>query len=303
MRTILGRVARWGGRLGLAALIVGSVGAVSGSRAQAQTGSGHIVVIVLENQKYSRIVGNSDTAPYLNSLIAQGELFSNYRAVTSGSLRDYLAMTSGLTSALTPPSANIFQAIDSTAGAATWTSFQESMPGNCGPKGSALVPGTATSLYTRSHDPAYHYRLNESCNENDVPMTAATFVPAGLPSFSFVVPNECDDMHTLPAEEQACPAYFGPNTGRTAIEMGDNWLARVVPQLLAQPDVTVLITWDEAVKRNEQVATLAVGAGVTPGSTDATAYDHYGLLAGLYAAMGLGTPPNNAATATPLPIP
>ena len=48
---------------------------------------------------------------------------------------------------------------------------------------------------------------------------------------------------------------------------------------------------------------LELGAGVTSGSTDGTAYNHYGLEAGLYNTFGLGTAPNNGATATPLPIP
>ena len=47
--------------------------------------------------------------------------------------------------------------------------------------------------------------------------------------------------------------------------MGDNWLATVVPQLLAQPNVTVLITWDEGTLSStpsEHVVALEAGAGV-----------------------------------------
>ena len=84
--------------------------------------------------------------------------------------------------------------------------------------------------------------------------------------------------------------------------MGDNWLRAVVPQLLAQPDMTVLITFDEGSAKNEQVLMLELGAGVTAG-TNGTAFNHYGLEAGLYNAFGLGTAPGNGATATPLPIP
>ena len=36
-------------------------------------------------------------------------------------------------------------------------------------------------------------------------------------------------MHTLPGSGQACPAYFGSNTGSSLIALGDNWLAKVVP--------------------------------------------------------------------------
>jgi hypothetical protein len=267
--------------------------------------SGKVVVIVEENEPYDSIVGSSQ-APYLNQLIANWELFTNYTAVASGSTPDYLAMTSGLTSSLSPPSPNIFQAIDGTGGALTWKEFMESMPGNCAEGSYPNIPGTNVPFYTASHDPDYEYRATSTCSTNDVPMTTSSFNPANLPAFSYVVPNQCDDMHTLPGSGQACAAYFGSNGGISLIGMGDNWLASVVPSLLAQPGVTVVITWDEGSINTtpwEHVVALMAGAGVTPGSTDGTSYTHYSLEGGLYNYFGLGTAPNNGATATPLPIP
>ena len=231
------------------------------------TQSGKVVVIVEENEPYDSIVGNTQ-APYLNQLIANWELFTNYTAVASGSTPDYLAMTSGLTSSLSPPSPNIFQAIDGTSGALTWKEFMESMPGNCAQGNYANIPGTHVPLYTASHDPDYQYRATSTCSTNDVPMTTSSFNPASLPALSYVVPNQCDDMHTLPGSGQACAAYFGSNSGTSLITMGDNWLASVVPSLLAQPGVTVVITWDEGslnTTPSEHVVALVAGAGV-PGS-------------------------------------
>lgn len=264
--------------------------------------SGKLAVIVMENQSFSDIVGNSQ-APYLNQLIAGGMLFTNYtEASGNGSQPNYLAMTSGLTSPQSPPSPNIFQAIDGSGSALTWKEFMESMPGNCANGTSANVPGTSAPLYTADHDPGWFYRADTTCTTNDVPLTTSTFNPASLPDLSYIVPNQCDDMHTLPASSQACPAYFGSNPGTSLINMGDNWLATVVKSLLAQPNVTVLITWDEG-RIGNHITTLEVGAGVTAGSTDGAAYNHYNLEAGLYHYFGLGTAPNNGATATPLPIP
>ena len=212
-------------------------------------------------------------------------------------------MTSGNSSA-TALSPNIFQAIDATGGALKWKEFMESMQGNCAQGTSGTVPGTTNTLYTGDHDPGLLYSPNISCAANDVPMNGSTFDPAHLPDFSYVVPNECDDMHTFPTSGQACPAFFGPNTGTDIINMSDNWLAHVIPTLLAQPNVTVLITWDEGVEgQGEHITTLLAGAGVTPGSTDGTLYDHYSLEAGLYKYFGLGVAPGMGATATPLPIP
>jgi phosphatidylinositol-3-phosphatase len=290
------------GLIAVPLLIGGGLAGMVQAMAQAQ--GGKLVVIVEENESYGNIVGNSQ-APYLNQLIAGGELFTNYTGVADGSNPNYLAMTSGLTSPKSPPSPNIFQAIDGIGGSLTWKEFMESEPGNCANGNSANIPGTSVALYTADHDPDYSYQGNTTCSANDVPMNSSTFNPASLPSLSYIVPNECDDMHTLPGSGQACPAYYGSNTGSNLITLGDNWLAKVVPSLLAQPGVTVLITWDEDLSSTtppEHIVAVADGAGVTPGSTDGTAYNHYSLEAGMYNYFGLGTAPSNGVTATPLPL-
>lgn len=102
-----------------------AVGVAWISRGAVEAQSGKLVVIVEENESYGDIVGNSQ-APYLNQLIAGGELFTNYTGVADGSNPNYLAMTSGLTSAKSPPSPNIFHAIDGTGGSLTWKEFMES---------------------------------------------------------------------------------------------------------------------------------------------------------------------------------
>ena len=107
------------------------------------THPGKLVTIVLENESHPAIVGNPN-APYLNQLIANGEEFTNYFAVdTTGSFPNYLAMTSGNSSA-TALSPNIFQAIDATGGALTWKEFMESMQGNCAQGTSGTSPARPT---------------------------------------------------------------------------------------------------------------------------------------------------------------
>src|SRR6266581_1156126 len=274
----------------------------AGSASAAQ--SSKLVVIPFENESYDNIIGSSQ-APYLNQLISQGTVFTEYTAVASGSNPNYLAMTSGLTSALTPPSPNVFQAIDASSGL-TWKALMESMTGTCAAGTTGTVPGSTDALYTADHDPAYSYRGNTSCTTNDVPLTSSSLSASNLPSFSYVVPNECNDMHTPVPAGQSCPAFFGPNSGNSPVNMGDNWLSTVVPSLLAQSNVTVLITWDESRTSTvpwEHVVTLEVGAGVTASGIDGNAYTHYSLEAGLYRYFGLGTAPNNGTSAPALPIP
>ena len=55
----------------------GLLGFLRPAQAQAQS---KVAVIVMENKAYTKIVG-SRNAPYINSLIPQGKLFTNYSAV------------------------------------------------------------------------------------------------------------------------------------------------------------------------------------------------------------------------------
>jgi regulation of enolase protein 1 (concanavalin A-like superfamily) len=55
---------------------------------------GHIVIMTLENQNYTSIIGNPNM-PYLNSLLPQGALLTNYYANFHPSQPNYFALTTG----------------------------------------------------------------------------------------------------------------------------------------------------------------------------------------------------------------
>jgi hypothetical protein len=235
-----------------------------------------IVIIVMENKHYSDIVGNSN-APYIQSMIANGTLYTNYEAAP-GSLPDYLAMTSGLTGS-TSGSDNIFNQLQGKG--ISWGEYLESMPSTC-------YTGGDTGSYKKAHNPAVYYNditSSSSACANVVPYTQ--FSPSNLRAFSYLVPNLADDMHD--------------GASRTAeIQTGDAWLAAHVPAMVSA-GAEVIVTWDEGSSSDEHVATIAIGGTAGVGVTDSHAYTHPGLLAGLEDAWGL--PLLNAAqTATPLPI-
>jgi hypothetical protein len=235
-----------------------------------------IIIIVMENKHYSDIVGNSN-APYIQSLIARGTLFTNYQA-GPGSLPDYLAMTSGLTGS-TSGSNNIFNQLQTKG--ISWGEYEESMPSVC-------YTGGDTGSYKKGHNPAVYYndiKNSPSACANVVPYSQ--FSASHLRAFSYVVPNLTHDMHD--------------GSSRTAeIQAGDAWLAANVPAMLSGGG-EVILTWDEGSSSDEHVATIAVGGTAAVGATDNHGYTHPGLLAGLENAWGF--PLLNAAqTATPLPI-
>ncbi|HEX5557176.1 MAG TPA: alkaline phosphatase family protein [Gaiellales bacterium] len=238
-----------------------------------------IIVIMMENKHYSDIVGNTTSAPYIQSLIAQGTLYTNYQAAP-GSLPDYLLNTSGLNSTTTAAgSDNIFHQLQ-TAGV-SWGEYEESMPGTCYTGGDQLP-------YKKGHNPAVYYKditSSPAACGNVVPYSA--FDPSHLRAFSYIAPNMSHDMHD-------------GATRAAQIAAGDNWLAANVPAML-NAGAEVILTWDEGSASDEHVATIAIGGTAAAGATDSHAYTHPGLLAGLEDAWGLPRL-NAASSATPLPI-
>jgi phosphatidylinositol-3-phosphatase len=278
--------------------VVALPGAPAQSAPKAHTAH-RVVVIIFENKPYDHVMGSAE-APYFNGLTHSGTLFSNYSAVAPGSPHDYRAITSGLTTKAS--TGNIFHAIDNSGGRLEWVQLNESLKGTCGDGPTAMVPGTKVPLFFLGHDYAYFNKANESCEQHDIPLTNASFDPGKLPDLTFIVPNMCSIMHTFP-KGGSCPTFFGDLKAKSALAMGDAWLKHVLPLLLNQPDITVVVTFDEgAQSTHEHVFTVVVGAGVAAGGRDTRAYNHYGLCAGLYKFLALGAAPNNCAHATPLPI-
>jgi len=248
-----------------------------------------VVLIVLENHEASAIVGSSD-APFLNEhLIPAGRLFTNYTAVAHPSLPNYLAMTSGDTlgkrgtddiQAGELSSDNLFHQLSSAG--IDWRAYQETMPSPCF---RGTEAGSEPGNYALKHDPAMAYAniAGSDLCEQVVPFTA--FEPSSLPTFSFVTPNQCNDMHSCD------------------IATGDGWLQTHVPQLLSAGAV-VVITFDEGSSDENgggRVMLLELGPGIPAGVRDGSPSDHYSLLAALEDRYGV--PRLGAATsATALPL-
>lgn len=246
----------------------------------------HVFVIVMENHSYNEIVG-SPSAPYVNSLLASGGLATNYYAVTHPSLPNYLALaagtTFGITSDCTTCWINGTSVADSIEAAGkTWKSYEESMPYAC-------YVGDSYP-YVQKHDPFLYFnniRNNASrCQSHIVPysqLSSDLASAATTPSFGFITPNACSDMHDC------------------SVSTGDTWLSQNVPQILRSPAFTtqqsvLAIVWDEDdFSGTNQVAEIMVGSGVTPGLQTSINHTHYSLLHTVEAGLGLGTLTSNDA--------
>lgn len=213
----------------------------------------HIFVIVMENTSYQRALAQ----PYLSSLASQYAVATNYHAVGTPSLPNYLAMTSGSTWGIADdgyhrlPATGIGKQL--TAAGISWKAYFEGFTGNCF---SSPYP------YALKHNPFAYY--GGQCPTNVVPMSQVTADLAGnTPQLSWITPGMCKDAHDCP------------------IGTADNWLARAVPEITRsaawQHNGVLFITFDEGNGSDDQVALFVVSPRLHGQITKQL--DHYSLLA------------------------
>jgi len=267
--------------------------APSGS-AQA-TATPHVMMIVLENQEYSDVIGKTDAAPYINQLAGKYGLATNYHARTHPSLPNYIDLVAGSTLGITSDCTSCSvqdgdTIVDQLAKKNIhWTAYMEDMPSTCF-QDAASPAGTETG-YVKKHNPFMyfdHLRSDPSACQNIVPYTQlATDLQSGSAApFLWVTPNECNDGHN---SSPGCD-----------LSKADRWLANNLPPVLAsswyQAGGIVILTWDEGTSDNAccgggahggQVATLVISSSVKPGARLDTAVDHAGMLRTLEALYGL----------------
>src|SRR3954466_441190 len=220
----------------------------------------------MENKSSDRVVG-SKSAPYLNDLAGHCGLATNDHGVAHPSLPNYIALTSGSTQGIAddhPPSehplqaASLFSQLD--AAGRTWKSYEESMPSNC--------RRTDAGRYAVRHNPAAYYTGLASCPANDVPyeQLGQDLGRGTLPSFSFITPNLCHDMHDC------------------SVSSGDAWLSRELPRLLDSSvyrsgSTAVFVAWDEDDHSSgNQIPLFVVAPSVRPGTVSSAAFRHPALL-------------------------
>lgn len=283
----------------------------------------HVFLIVMENHSFDDIIGNAD-APQMNALARQNGLATSYFGVTHPSLPNYIASVSGDFFSIdddAPPSApghtlagpSLVDQLE--AKGLTWKTYQQSIPfpGFTG----ATFPSASNALYAVKHNPfAYLARV-----QND-PAELARMVPdtqlaadlashdgKDVPSLSYIVPDQCHDMHGL----DSCP------NDAANIRAGDAYVSATVNLIThsaawGEGNNAIVVTWDEndfntdsvtgccnADPGGGRVATIVItnhgdghsSAGDQSGDqgghalVDNTPYNHYSLLRTLEAAFRL----------------
>jgi hypothetical protein len=229
-------------------------------------------VIVMENHEYNDIIGSS-SATYINGLANRYALATQSFAITHPSLPNYLALTGGSTFGITDDCTDCSVPGSGLAGQlsskpVSWKAYMEDMPRAC-------FTGADAGGYAKKHDPFVYYRSLVSDQQR-----CANVVPLGqlagderahrLPSFVWISPNLCHDMHDCD------------------VATGDKFLAGLVPPLLAAlgPRSLLILTWDEGssdsgccrLAAGGHIATVLAGTAARPGARLTAAVDHYSVL-------------------------
>src|SRR5438132_7523686 len=138
----------------------------------------HVFVIVLENTPYQLALRQR----YIAGLAGQYAVATNYSEISSPSLPNYLAMTSGSTWGIrddlyhTLPATGLGQQLS--AAGISWKAYLEGFTGDC---------FNSPYPYSLQHNPFAYY--GGACPANVVPMTdLATDLSANTPQLSWITP-------------------------------------------------------------------------------------------------------------------
>jgi hypothetical protein len=251
----------------------------------------HIVVVVEENHSQTNIIGSA-SAPYINSLANNGANFTQSYAITHPSQPNYIALFSGSTQGVTSDTVPSTVFTTPNLGAEliganlSFAGYSESQP-SAGYLGTSYTSVVGQNQYFRKHNPwsdwqsatPTGYQLPASVNQ---PLTSFPADFTQLPSVSFVIPNEQNDMHD------------------GSVAQGDAWLKTnldAYAQWAKNNNSLLIVTWDEDDKTaGNRIATVFSGAHVRTGQYSET-INHFNVLRTIEESYDLGHA-GAAATAT-----
>ncbi|MEY9965182.1 hypothetical protein ABIA33_003224 [Streptacidiphilus sp. MAP12-16] len=263
-------------------------------------GFDHVFLVMMENQDYSGIIGNTSGAPYLNSLAAKYASSTNQFALAHPSDPNYVGLFSGSMHGLTSntpttrlPGTNLADVTE--AAGKTWKFYNQNMPSPCytSQSGNYYPDDLPFTYFSSIVDNAAR------CQSHVLPLTSmATDLAATATTPNFVW-FSADDYYDMEAG------------GVTA---GDTWLSQTLPTIFNSPAwktqrSLLIVTWDEDDKANDQtpeqhVPTLVIGSPNAPvksgGYTSSTWYDHYSITRTIEAGLGLPAMTANDAYAPPM---
>jgi acid phosphatase len=272
----------------------------SGSGTAAPPVPSHIVVVILENQDYTDMIG-SPQMPFFNSLATQNALATQFYANTHPSIGNYFFLTTGQNptnndDAWPGPFADDNMARQLTAAGKTWKVYAESLP-SIGYTGNDVYP------YIRHHNPFAYFSdvLNSTTQAaNIVPFTQfmTDLTNNTLPSFALIVPNNQHNGHDCLDGTQNCT--LGERLAGVDAWLSANLGSAVQNTTLLNTSI-FMITLDEASTDNTngggRIPLVMAGASIKTGFQSTTMYQFPSVLKFTLNTLGVTAAPGAAATA------
>lgn len=269
-----GRVGQFGKGCIVAA---GSIAVVEAARA-ALPRPDHVVIVIEENHSYSEVLGSSSPATYIKSLATAGASFTGSFGVEHPSQPNYLDLFSGNNQGTTgtdnyptnTPFTTANLGAQLRAARFTFAGYSEDLPS----VGSTV---DSSGYYRHKHNPWANWQAssptaNQLPSTTNLPFTSFPTDYSKLPSLSFVVPNQLNDMHD------------------GTIQQADTWLRSNINgyyQWARTHNSMLIVTTDEDDKSaSNQVATIFDGPMVRPGTYSQT-INHFSILRTLEDIYGL----------------
>lgn len=225
----------------------------------------HVVIVIEENHSYAQIMDKRNSASYIHALAKRGTLFTASYGVSHPSQPNYLALFSGSTHGISNDAClgsfnqnNLASTL--IGGGFSFATFSESLP-------ATGDLSCSSGAYQRKHNPAANWqgtRLPAGVNRRFADfanLPRGDF--SGLPTVSFVIPNQDNDMHD------------------GSFEAADEWLkTHIAPYVdwAMQHNSLLILTWDEDDFRGDnRIVTILAGQMVKPGASPQR-IDHYSVL-------------------------
>lgn len=273
----------------------------------------HVFLIMMENTNYEAVVG-SVNAPYINSLISQGTLLSNYVGTYHPSDQNYLSIAGGDTfvqgsvyfpniKVTAPHLGDRLEAIGK-----TWKAYEQGMGTPCNL--------TQSGYYSPDDAPFANFTdISQNLSRcrahlfDTTQLTADLASASATPNFSWIA---ADDYNDGEASGQG---------NATSVGVQDGWLRQTIQPILNSPAwknqrSLLILTWDESSppdpsNGSNHVATVLVGSqgAIRAAAVSSVPHTHYSVARTIESALGLtpltandqyGQPINDAFVAPPL---
>lgn len=213
----------------------------------------HVVVVMMENHSFAQII-DAEKAPFIEGLAGRGATFTNAFALTHPSQPNYFALFSGSTQSVTDDGFHMFD----------------------GPTLAGQLHAANKTFfgYIEAGSPRKHNPWESFADSQRVQRDLSTFPLdfTALPTVSFVVPNQLNDMHD------------------GTIEEGDAWLRQHLGPYVEwckEHNSLLIVTFDEDdLTGDNRILTIIFGDHVKPGRYGER-INHYTVLRTIQAMYGL----------------